>query len=592
MFRITRFTWLLLLTPAAALAAGANVYVRHDLVSDQSGLADVTDPNLVNPWGVSFSATGPFWVSNTGKGNSTLYNGSGAISPTVVTVPAAAMGKQGTPTGQVFNGGTGFLLANGNPARFIFSTEDGTISGWNGGTLAAIMVDNSASGAVYYGLAIGTNAAGAQLLYAPNFTTGSIDVYDSKWAATKVSGGFTDPSLPAGYAPFNIWALKSNAAGSSGGMQLFVAYAKQGPLSGVAGAGSGYVAVFDFDGNLQKHLISGGPLNAPWGLAIAPSTFGAFGGNLLVGNFGDGTINAFDLNSGAAQGTLQGTDGNPIVFSGLWALIFGNGGNGGDRNTLYITAGIGGLAHGLLSSLAPPAAILSVVNGASGVSGAVAPGEVVVLNGITIGPSPLVSNAIPASGRLGSSVANVSVTFNYGSGGSITAPILYCSASQTAVIVPYGLGGFSTANVVVTYKGQQISTQVPVTLSAPGIFTSNFSGSGQAVALNADGTVNAANNAASTGSVITLFATGQGPEYPPGEDGVVNDRILRTPQLPVSLTIGGQTAQLLYDGTAIGSVQGVMQVEALIPAGLTGAVPVVLTVGSAGSQANVTISVK
>ena len=583
MFRITRFAWLLLLTPASIFAAGANVYVRHDLVSDQAGFADFTDPNLVNPWGVSFSATGSFWVSNTGKGNSTLYNGSGVISTTVVTVPAAAMGKQGTPTGQVFNGGTGFLLANGSPARFIFSTEDGTISGWNGGTLAAIMVDNSASGAVYYGLAIGTNAAGATLLYAPNFTTGNIDVFDSKFAATKVSGGFTDPNLPSGYAPFNIWPL---------GGKLYVAYAKQGPLSGVAGAGSGYVSVFDFDGNLQKHLISSSPLNAPWGLAIAPSTFGAFGGSLLVGNFGDGTINAFDLNSGAAQGTLQGTDGNPIVFSGLWALIFGNGGSGGDRNTLYITAGIGGLAHGLLSSLAPPAAILSVVNGASGASGAVAPGEVVVLNGITIGPSPLVQNTIPASGRVGSSLANVSVTFNYGSGNSITAPLLYCSASQTAVVVPYGLGGFSTANVVVTYKGQQISTQVPVTLSAPGIFTSNFSGSGQAAALNTDGTVNVANNAASAGSVITFFATGQGPENPPGEDGVVNDRILRTPQLPVGLTIGGQTAQVLYAGAAIGSVQGVMQVEALIPAGLTGAVPVVLTVGTAASQANVTISVK
>jgi uncharacterized protein (TIGR03118 family) len=583
MSQTARFACLFLLTAISVFAAGANVYVRHDLVSDQAGFADVTDPNLVDPWGVSFSATGAFWVSNTGKGNSTLYNGSGAINPLVVTVPAAGTGKQGTPTGQVFNGSTGFVLPNGSPARFIFSTEDGTISGWSAGTLAAIMVDNSASGAVYYGLAIGANAAGATLLYAPNFTTGNIDVFDSKYAPAKVSGGFADPNLPVGYAPFNIWPL---------GGKLYVAYAKQGPLSGVAGAGSGYVSVFDFDGNLQKHLVSGGPLNAPWGLAIAPSTFGAFAGNLLVGNFGDGTINAFDLNTGAAQGTLQGSDGSPIVFSGLWALIFGNGGNGGDRNTLYITAGIGGLAHGLLSSLAPPATILSVANGASGATGAVAPGEVVILNGITIGPSPMASNVIPAAGRVGSSLANVTVTFTYGSGGSLTAPILYCSASQTSVIVPYGLAGFSTANVVVTYKGQQITTQVPITFSAPGIFTSNFSGSGQAVALNADGTTNTANNAASAGSVITLFATGEGPEYPPGEDGVVNDRILRTPQLPVSLTIGGQTARVLYAGSAIGGVQGVMQIEALIPSGLTGTVPVALTVGTANSQANVTINVK
>ncbi|HEY7388038.1 MAG TPA: TIGR03118 family protein [Bryobacteraceae bacterium] len=584
MFRIARCACVLLLLPIAMLAAGANAFVRHDLISDTPGVAAVTDPNLVNPWGIALSATSPFWVSNTGSGTATVYNGSGAILPLVVTIPAAASGAKGTPTGQVFNNTSSFLLANGNKASFIFSTEDGTISAWNGGSAASIQVNNSSSGAVYYGLAIGTNSAGGAQLYAPNFASGKIEIYSGTWAPTTASSGFADPAVPAGYAPFNIWPLAG---------KLYVAYAKQGPLSAVAGAGQGYVSVFDFDGNLVKHLISGAPLNAPWGMAIAPSTFGAFAGDLLVGNFGDGTINAFDPNTGASLGTLEDTSGNPLVFPGLWALVFGNGGTGGDRNTLYVTAGVGNLQHGLLSSIAPPATILSVVNGASFASGAVAPGEVITISGITIGPSPGATNAIPAVlGRVSTNLASMSVLFNYGNGGAALAPVLYASASQADVIVPYGLGGFSSANIVLNYGGRQLTMQVPVALSAPGIFTANASGSGQASALNPDGTVNSSTNPAPSGSIITLFATGQGPELPPGEDGVVNDRVLRVPQLPVTLTIGGQTADVLYAGTAPGLVQGVMQVEAVIPSGLTGAVPVVLTVGSAGSQANVTINVQ
>jgi uncharacterized protein (TIGR03437 family) len=226
-----------------------------------------------------------------------------------------------------------------------------------------------------------------------------------------------------------------------------------------------------------------------------------------------------------------------------------------------------------------------------GATGAIAPGEVLVLEGITIGPSPLVANTIPLQGTVTSALAGVTVNFNYGSGNSAPAPVLYASASQTSVVVPYGLSGFFSASIEVNYRGQQIATPVTVAFSAPGIFTANFSGSGQASALNADGTVNGPTNPASAGSVITIFATGQGPENPPGEDGVVDDRILRTPVLPVNLMIGGQTTQLLYAGSGFGQVQGVMQVQAVIPSGLSGAVPVLLTVGSASSQANVTISV-
>ncbi|MBV8732372.1 MAG: TIGR03118 family protein, partial [Acidobacteriia bacterium] len=317
MFQTMRIACLFLAARLFLLAAGTNVFVRHDLVSDQPGVADVTDPNLINPWGVATSATSPFWVSNTGSGTSTLYNGSGAITALVVTIPAAASSQKGTPTGQVFNSTSAFLLANGTKASFIFSTEDGTISAWNGGTAASIVVNNSASGAVYYGLAIGTDAAGVPLLYAPNFTSGQIEVYDGQFKPVNQGGrlgasaAFTDPNVPAGYAPFNIWAL---------GGQLYVAYAKQSPLNVVGGVSTGFISVFDFDGNLQKHVVSGGPLNAPWGMAIAPATFGAFGGALLVGNFGDGKINAFALNSGAPLGTLQDANGNALVFPGLWAL--------------------------------------------------------------------------------------------------------------------------------------------------------------------------------------------------------------------------------------------------------------------------------
>ena len=569
---------LVVAVPACVFGAGANAYVRHDLVSDTPGAADVTDPNLVNPWGVSFSAAGPFWISNTGKGNSTVYNGSGTITPLVVTVPAAGSStKLGTPTGQVNNNTTAFILANGNKASFIFSSEDGVITAWNTGTAAAIMVDNSKSNAVYYGLAIGTSSIGPTL-YAPNYTTGNIDVFDGKFSPATLPGNFTDPALPAGYAPFNIWPLNG---------KLYVAYAKQGSLRGAGGEGVGAVAIFDFDGNLVKHMLSGSPLNAPWGMAIAPSTFGAFAGALLVGNFGDGKINAFDATTGAALGALQDTDGNPYVFPGLWALIFGNGGNGGDRNILYITAGVGGLQHGLFTSLAPPAAIVSVVNGASGASGPVAPGEVVVLTGIGLGPSPMASASIPAAGTIRPDLAGMSVTFN-----GNPAPILYCSASQTSVIVPYALAGFSSATINVTFKGQTSTLQVPVVLAAPGVFTSNFSGSGQIVALNSDGSLNSSTNPASGGTVVTFFATGEGPTYPPGEDGVVNDRIIRTPQLPPGVTIGGQQARLLYAGSAAGQVQGVMQLQVLVPAGMTGSVPVVVSVGSGTSQTNATLAVK
>jgi uncharacterized protein (TIGR03118 family) len=323
-----------------------SAYVQTNLVSDIPGEAPITDPNLVNPWGISHSSGSPFWVSDNGMGVSTLYNGSGqpfpVVNPLVVTIPSPTGGTS-APTGQVFNGSTSF-----GGAPFIFATEDGTIAAWNGGTnavLAATTVD-----AVYKGLAIGNNGSG-DFLYATNFRAGTIDVFNSSFTKTTLPGNFIDPNLPAGYAPFNIETING---------MLYVTYAKQDAdkKDDVAGPGNGFVDVFDLNGNLQGRLISNGPLDSPWGLALAPSNFGDFSNDLLVGNFGDGLINAFDPTSGQLLGTLLDAQGNPIVNQGLWGLIFGNGGNGGDLNKLYFTAGIPGDGnvedHGLFGVISVP----------------------------------------------------------------------------------------------------------------------------------------------------------------------------------------------------------------------------------------------
>lgn len=565
----------------------ANAYVQHNLVSDVPGLADVTDPNLVNPWGMSISSGSPFWVTDHDKGLATLYNGSGTITPFVVSIPSAAGGSfPATPTGQVSNSTTVFVLANGKPASFIFVTEDGTVSAWNGGAASTIIVNNSASGAVYKGVTIGTSASLGPLLYAANINSGNVDVFNGTFAPTKVAGGFADSSIPSGFAPFNVWNI---------GGKIYVTYARQTPdkKNDAAGPGNGFVSVFDTDGNLLKHLVSNGPLNSPWGVAIAPSTFGKFPGALLVGNFGDGAVNAFDPSAGTQLGTLQDTKGNPIQIQGLWALLVGNGKSGGDSNFIYFTAETAtgdGKAHGLLGSLAPPATVISAINGASNASGPIAPGEALVLTGIAIGPSPLTAGKIPLTGSLGTSLSSTTVTIN-----GNPAPILYASASQTGILVPYEITGSSTANVVVNFGTQTTASfQVPVATSAPGLFTTDTTGSNQAVAFNQDGTPNSSKNPASAGQVVILFGTGEGATNPGGQDGLVlTSDILRTPQLPVSVTIGGQTAQVTYAGSSPGLVSGVLQVEVIVPKGAgTGAVPVVLTVGTVSSQKTATISLQ
>jgi uncharacterized protein (TIGR03118 family) len=331
-------------TAQRVLADGANSFTQTNLVSDIPGMAANTDPNLQNPWGISESSGSPFWVSDNKTGLATLYNTAGTPLSLVVTIPAPS-GGPGAPTGQVFSG-----TANFNSDLFIFATEDGTITGWRGslGTTAEILSDNSPAGAVYKGLAtamIGAN----QYLYATDFHNNLISVLPSA-GAPALPGNFTDPNLPVGYAPFNIETING---------QLYVTYALQDAAKhdDVAGAGHGFVDVFNLDGTFVKRLVSNGALNSPWGMALAPSGFGSFGNDLLIGNFGDGTINVYDPVTGIWLATLDGSNGMPLVNLGLWDLTFGNGGNGGSKSDLYFTAGIPGDGmvedHGLFGSIVP-----------------------------------------------------------------------------------------------------------------------------------------------------------------------------------------------------------------------------------------------
>jgi len=325
-------------------------YNQTNLVADTAAAgAANTDSNLKGLWGVSQSPTSPFWVSDSASGLSTIYNTAGVPSATVVTIPpgAKSLSKTGSPTGQVNNGlaSTGaFKLANGNPASFIFATIDGSISAWNGGTTATVMIDNSGTGASYTGLAIGMSEAGPTL-YAADIGLGTIDTFDTNFKPIQLSGGFIDVGLEPYYAPFNIQRF---------GRKMVVTYANPTPGTHyTTGPGSGTVNIFDLNGQIIQRVTSEGHLNAPWGVAFAPGQFGAFSYALLVGNFGDGQINAYDPFTGEWRGTMQDNTGKTLSIPGLWALQFGSGStNGGDAITLYFAADVDG-SHGLFGGLRP-----------------------------------------------------------------------------------------------------------------------------------------------------------------------------------------------------------------------------------------------
>ena len=330
----------------------ATRFLQTNLVSDRPGFGtNNIDPNLINPWGVSHGPGGPFWVSDNGAGVATIYTGQGTtVIPPITIAPPPGQAGPSAPTGQVFNtSGNGFdITANGMtaPSVFIFATEDGTISGWNPSVSpnsSVIAVDNSGggTGAVYKGLTLAETHSGKERLYAANFRNGTVDVFNKNFQEIK---SFTDPTLPAGYAPFNVQVLQGH---------LYVSFALQNSTKhdDVAGAGHGFVDEFNLQGHLMHRVASGGPLDSPWGMAIAPSNFGAFSNDLLVGNFGDGKINVYDPKTDAFLGQVLGANGFPLQIGDLWDLIPGTGAAGADQNAIYFTAGVQDEAHGLFGKL-------------------------------------------------------------------------------------------------------------------------------------------------------------------------------------------------------------------------------------------------
>jgi uncharacterized protein (TIGR03118 family) len=567
-------------------ASSGNAYLQHNLVADQPGIADYTDPNMVNPWGLYTTASSPFWVNDAGTGLATIYSSSGAPSATKPSIAPSAKGTTPVPvTGGVANATGGFMI-QGKVPNFLFVTTQGTISGYVSSISTAItqlMVDNSSKGAVYYGMAISaTTTSATPMIYAANFFSGGVDVFDTNYNPVVLPGTpFVDPAVPAGYAPFNIWNL---------GGQLYVMWAKQSPTktSFVAGAGLGAVSIFNLTGGLVQHIATGGPLNAPWGVAIAPATFGAFANDLLVGNFGDGTINAFNPTTGAALGPMMDQNGNVISISGLWGLLFGNGGSGGDVNALYFTAGTDNELHGLLGSLQATPSLTSVSNAASGAA-AIASNAYISIFGANLSPITRNWTASDFSGTsLPTSLDGVSVTVD-----GKPAFVYYISPKQIDVLTPVDTATGPVA-VVVTSNGL-VSAATTATMNAysPGFFLLKDNASVAAVhssgALVGATTLYAGDSTPATpGETITIFGTGFGPTNP----AIANGTIVAAPQAVVTtptVTIGGVTATVVYAGLVSA---GVYQLDVVVPASTAaGNATIVATVGSVSSQSTAIVTV-
>jgi len=340
-------------TAFSAMPADAGMRAPHrfqevDLVSDQPGVAPITDPSLVNAWGLAFSPTSPIWVSNNGSDSSTLYNG--ATSPTVpvAKVPlTVSIPGSGAPTGVVFNPTTDFTLSTGGksgPAAFIFAGEDGALFGWNGtgDATQAVQVTPQPTGTVYKGLTMVT-VRHQPFLLAANFAQNRVDVYDGSFMPVSKPWAFRSPRIPQGYAPFDVASL---------GGRVYVTYAEQdaAKMDDVAGRGHGFLSVFTSQGRFLRTLVRRGPLDSPWGLAIAPRGFGGYGGKLLVGNFGDGRIHVLNRTNGHVVATLRDGSGKPLAIDGLWGLLPGNGVSGGTSD-VWFSAGPAGESHGLLGLL-------------------------------------------------------------------------------------------------------------------------------------------------------------------------------------------------------------------------------------------------
>lgn len=565
-------------TPATP--SPANSYLIHNLVSDLPDTADFQDPNLINPWGLATTASSPFWIGNNATGTSTLYGTTGAPVALVVTIPTTAGPTGGAVSGVIANSTTSFTVATGKAASFIFCTEDGTVSGWNSSvnpTAALVTVDNTKANSVFKGCVIGGTAA-APVLYVTDFRNGVVDMFDANFKPIPSTTAFLDPSIPTGFAPFGI---------ANFGGKIYVTYAKQDAAKheDVAGAGLGYVDVFDASGNLVTQLISKGLLNSPWGMQIAPATFGQFSGALLVANFGDGTINAFDPAKGTPLGTLKDSTGHTLAIPGLWGLLFGNGGRGGDTSTLYFTAGIGGpygentKSHGLFGSIQAPPSFTStgVVNGAS-FQPPLAPNTwaMIVGGGLAASSRSWASTDL-VGGNLPTSIDNVSVTVN-----GVLAQISFVGPSQVDFLIP-PTAAVGPAQIQVT-SNEQVSAAATVnlTLTAPGLFY--LTGNKYVVSSHANGTVTGpttlipgATTPIKAGETISIFGTGL----------TVNTPGVGAAALP-TVTIGSLNAQVTFAGQIDA---GVTQINLIVPAGLpSGDAAVIATMGGQQSQANAFLS--
>ena len=603
----------LFLTLSAQLVPAATGYLVHNLVADapSTATADFYDPLLINPWGIA--PAGQFWLC--AYGVSPLY----ALNPTNATpigtpnanthptVPGAG-GSKGSCTGTVSNSApattppTFPVTAPGKSpvaASFIFVTEDGVLSAWAGGadaTQAFVEVDNSST-AVYKGLALLTTPA--VQLYAANFKTGTIDVFDGQFKPiTLPSGSFVDPKIPAGFAPFNITAIAGN---------LYVTYARQdaNKFFSVSNPGDGYVDEYDSTGKLLLSFFggTGSPLNSPWGLAIAPATFGKFANDLLVGNFGDGAINAFDPTTGAFVGTIQdGTGvaplgpfgampGKTITIPGLWGLSFGRGGNLGDPDTLYFTAGPGGQKRGLLGSISANPNITSVTNAAQATAG-IAPNSYVTIKGNNLAATKRswAATDFGSTGKtLPTSLDGVSVLVN-----GEPAYITYISPVQINLLTPTDLppGGQITVQLS---DGILSSSTVSVSVQAvaPSFFL--FDAAGHVAATHGNyaaigtATSTPVGTPAAPNEVIVLYGNGFGATNPPA----VNGQLLAGPAPMVVnpiITFNGVSANVVFAGL---TATGLYQFNVRVPAGLPdGDAKIAATADGVTSPAGALIAIK
>ncbi len=590
---------------ASAFSAGMlaqtapNTFLVHSFVSDLPDIADHIDPNLVNPWGNGFGST-PFWIGNNGTGTSTLYDGTGTALSLIVDIPTAGGAAIGGPvTGVIYNSfasnTSAFAVASGKPAPFLFCSEDGIISGWNSSvnsTDALVLYNNSASGAVYTGCVLGGTAA-APLLFAANFHSGSIDVFDGSLKPVTSPGAFANPAIPAGFAPFNVALFDGN---------LYVAYAKQDTAKhdNVPGPGNGYVALFDQSGSLIVNLISQGALNSPWGMAVAPSTFGPFGGALLVGNFGDGAINAFNLTTGAMLGTLDDPSGQAIAYPGLWSIDFGSGARSEDPGTLYFTAGIGGGpsnspvgSHGLFGSIQPIPSFTAaeIENAGSFLSGDIAPDTWVALRGSALATLP--GNWTISGATLPTTVGGVGVTVN-----GEAAPVSYVSNMQINFLVPADIPP-GPVQIQTTNNGLT-STAVSTTAqaAAPSFFTIGTAAAGYSyiAATHANYSLigptglikGATTTPAAPGETIVLYGTGFGVTNPAAPNGQIATTPLSLPVLP-TVVVDAVEANVTFAGL-VGP--GLYQINLTLPPSLSsGDHLVVAFVGDSASQLDAFITV-